>query len=182
MIVPVPNRPTVLVIGGGYAGIVVANGLDDVADVTLVEPKDAFVHNVAALRALAAPEWLPKIFLPYDHLLQNGRVIRDRVTRLDGKQAFLAAGNEIHADFVVLATGSSYPFPAKSDLPETKQAVERYRMAHDALASANRVLILGAGAVGLELAGEIVAAWPHKRIIIADIAGDILPGPYRSDL
>src|SRR5262245_8620815 len=42
---------TVVVVGGGYAGVHVAHSLDDVADVVLVEPKDAFVHNVAALRA-----------------------------------------------------------------------------------------------------------------------------------
>ena len=42
---------TVVVAGGGYGGIVVARALDDVADVVLVEPRDAFVHNVAALRA-----------------------------------------------------------------------------------------------------------------------------------
>lgn len=176
------TRPSVLVLGGGYGGISVAKGLDDVADVTLVEPKDAFVHNVAALRALVAPEWVPKIFLPYDRLLQNGRVLRDRVVRLEGKRARLASGREIDSDFVVLATGSSYPFPAKSDTPDTARAQERYRAAHQSLAMAERVLILGAGAVGLELAGEVAARWPEKRITIADIAGDILPGEYRPDL
>ena len=65
-----------MVIGGGYAGINAAKSLDDVADVVLVEPKDAFVHNVAALRALADPSWLPRIYLPYDRLLASGRVVR----------------------------------------------------------------------------------------------------------
>ena len=63
------TRPAVVVIGGGYAGSNVAKQLDDIADVTLVEPRDAFVHNVAALRALADPSWLPRIYLPYDRLL-----------------------------------------------------------------------------------------------------------------
>ena len=49
-----PARPTVVVLGGGYAGIQVARPLDDLADVVLVEPKDDFVHNVAALR----PWWI----------------------------------------------------------------------------------------------------------------------------
>jgi NADH dehydrogenase FAD-containing subunit len=52
-----PARPVVVVLGGGYAGVHVARPLDDVADVVLADPKDDFVHNVAALRALADPSW-----------------------------------------------------------------------------------------------------------------------------
>ena len=55
---------SVVVVGGGYGGVNVARALDDDAQVTLVETKDAFVHNVAALRALVDPDWLPRIFLP----------------------------------------------------------------------------------------------------------------------
>ena len=50
-----PARPAVVIIGGGYGGINVARQLDDVTRDVLVEPKDAFVHNVAALRALVNP-------------------------------------------------------------------------------------------------------------------------------
>jgi NADH dehydrogenase FAD-containing subunit len=48
---------TVAVIGGGYGGVTAAKALDDVADVTLIEPRDMFVHNVATLRAVVDPEW-----------------------------------------------------------------------------------------------------------------------------
>jgi NADH dehydrogenase FAD-containing subunit len=47
--------PSVVVVGGGYAGIAVAKALDERTKVTLVEPRDAFVHNVAALRAAVDP-------------------------------------------------------------------------------------------------------------------------------
>jgi NADH dehydrogenase FAD-containing subunit len=63
-----PAKPTVVVIGGGYGGVNTAKSLDDVADVVLVEPKDSFVHNVASLRALVDPSWLPRIYLPYGNL------------------------------------------------------------------------------------------------------------------
>jgi len=53
------QRSSVVVIGGGYAGITLASALDDHTHVTLVEPKDAFVHDVAALRALVEPTWVP---------------------------------------------------------------------------------------------------------------------------
>src|SRR5664279_3834025 len=39
--------PSVVVVGGGYAGVAVAKALDERTTVTLVEPRDAFVHNVA---------------------------------------------------------------------------------------------------------------------------------------
>ena len=78
-----PGRPTVVVVGGGYGGTAVARALDATSDVVLVEPKDAFMHNIAALRALVDPSWLPKIFLPYAGLLTNGRVVRDRAVVVD---------------------------------------------------------------------------------------------------
>jgi apoptosis-inducing factor 2 len=167
-------RPTVAVIGGGYAGINVAKQLDDVADVVLVEPKDAFEHNVAALRALADPSWLPRIFLPYDGLLAHGRVVRDRAVKVETGQVMLGSGRAIDADYIVLATGSTYPFPAKSGAEATADAHEKVHAAHAALRSAARVLLIGAGPVGVELAGEIKAVWPGKHVTLLDVADDVL--------
>src|SRR5438270_12907289 len=107
--------PTVVVIGGGYGGVGVAKALDGEVEVVLVEPKDTFVHNIGALRALVEPQFLPQIFLPYDRLLDHGRVVHDRAVRVSERQVVLASGAAIDADYIVLATGSTYPFPAKSD-------------------------------------------------------------------
>jgi apoptosis-inducing factor 2 len=175
-------RPTVVVLGGGYAGIQVARPLDDVADVVLVEPKDDFVHNVAALRALVDPSWLERIYLPYTGLLGRGRVIRDRAVKADAGRVVLASGAELSPDYLVLATGSGYPFPAKSDVPSTAAAHGKVRRTHAALAAAGRVLLLGAGPVGIELAGEIKAVWPGKQVTLVDVASDVLGERYRPDL
>ena len=56
---------TVAVVGGGYGGIAVAKALDEIADVRLIEPRETFVHNVAALRAVTDPDWIGRLFLPY---------------------------------------------------------------------------------------------------------------------
>src|SRR5258708_26210269 len=107
MTVPSTRRPSVVVLGGGYGGINAAKALDDVADVTLVDPTEAFVHNVAAWRALVEPEWLDRIFLPYEHLLANGRFVRDRAVEVDGRRVKLGSGDWLEPDYLVLATGSS---------------------------------------------------------------------------
>src|ERR1700722_5145171 len=176
------GKPTVVVVGGGYGGIAVAKALDETSDVVLVEPKDAFMHNIAALRALVDPSWLPKIFLPYAGLLTNGRVVRDRAVVVDPHRVVTASGAEISADFIVLATGSRYPFPAKTDLVDTHHAQEQVRQTNRALAQANRILLMGAGPVGIELAGEIREVWPEKTIVLLDVADEILGGPYVPEL
>ncbi|GAA4553103.1 NAD(P)/FAD-dependent oxidoreductase [Amycolatopsis samaneae] len=167
---------TVVVIGGGYGGSAVAKALDADADVVLVEPRDAFVNAAASLRALARPDWAPAMFFPYDRLLARGRVLRDRASSVDPGGVTLASGGRVDADFLVLATGSAYPYPAKPEAETAEAALEHLRRTHKELADAERVLIAGAGPVGLELAGEIRAVWPGKDLTVVDPAARLLPG------
>ncbi|MFD0900262.1 FAD-dependent oxidoreductase [Actinomadura sediminis] len=166
---------TVAVVGGGYGGAAVAKALDADADVVLIEPRDAFVHAAGSLRALVQPDWAANIFFPYDRLLRRGRVVRDRAAAVDPRGVTLASGTRVDADYIVLATGSGYPYPAKIESDDSAEALERLRATHKDLAGAGRVLIAGAGPVGLELAGEIKAVWPEKRVTIVDPAAELLP-------
>lgn len=175
-------RPTVVVVGGGYGGVIIAKSLDAETNVVLVEPRDAFVHNVGALRALVDEVFTTKIFLPYTNLLQHGGVERDRATEVGLHHVDLASGKRIEADYVVLATGSHYPFPAKTDAYESHDAIAMYHTAHGRLSRASSVLLLGAGPVGIELAGEIRSAWPDKQVTVLDPAADVLGDRYRAEL
>src|SRR5690554_6942572 len=102
-----PREPRVVVVGGGYAGATVARALDDVADVTVVEPKDHFVHAVAALRATVDEAWEDKVFHSYDKLLTRGRVIHDTARVVTPTQVKLSPVTALDADYLVLATGTS---------------------------------------------------------------------------
>ena len=176
-------RKTVVVIGGGYGGISVAKALDDVAGVVLVEPKDAFVHNVAALRALVDPSWLPRIYLPYDGLLAtaagSSRTAPQRSTPAGWRSPRARRSPRITS---CSRPGRAYPFPAKSDVDATAAAHRKVRTAHAAIAAARRVLLLGAGPVGVELAGEIKAIWPDKHVTLLDVADDVLGARFRPEL
>ncbi|QTE30816.1 FAD-dependent oxidoreductase [Pengzhenrongella sicca] len=165
---------SVVVVGGGYGGAKVAKLLDDVADVTLVEPKDAFVHSTGALRAAVDPAWEDRVFFPYDHLLARGRVVHEHAQAVGPHRVQLSATGALDADYLVLATGTAYPFPAKFIESESHLARARLARLRGVLAGADRALLVGAGPVGLELAGELSAAYPDLGITIVDQADDVL--------
>ncbi|GIM91281.1 NAD(P)/FAD-dependent oxidoreductase [Paractinoplanes toevensis] len=171
-------KRTVVVIGGGYGGTRVALALDSAADVILIDPREAFVNAAASLRALTRPDWAHHAFLPLEDLLDHGRVLRDRAVSVDPGGVTLASGARVEADYLVLATGSGYPYPAKPHDASTSIAeqLDDLCATHKELSGAGRVLILGAGPVGLELAGEIKEVWPDKHVVIVDRGDQLLPG------
>lgn len=175
--------PRVVIVGGGYAGATIATSLDAVADVTLIEPKDSFVHATGALRAAVDASWEDRVFFPYNRLLTHGRVVHEYAQAVTSTQVRVSAGRGVDADYLVLATGTAYPFPAK--FIESDVLVARARLARlrEALREARAVMIVGAGPVGLELAGELSAAFPALKLTIVDRARDVLTtGDYLPEL
>ncbi|CCH15553.1 NAD(P)/FAD-dependent oxidoreductase [Micromonospora lupini] len=167
---------TVVVVGGGYGGTAVAKALEAEADVVLIDPRDAFVNVAGSLRALTRPDWAGTMFFPFDTVLTRARVIRDRAVSVDPGGVTLASGQRVTADYLVLATGSGYAYPARPTADSVAEALDDLRRTNKELVGAGRVLILGAGPVGLELAGEIKEAWPDKHVMIVDPAEQLLPG------
>ncbi|WP_433221119.1 NAD(P)/FAD-dependent oxidoreductase [Microtetraspora malaysiensis] len=167
---------TVAVIGGGYGGAAVAKALESEADVVLIDPRDAFVNAAGSLRAVTRPDWAGNMFFPFETLLTKGTVVRDRAASVDPDGVILASGGRVAADYVVLATGSSYTYPAKPVSDSISAAMDDLRWTHKELRQADKVLILGAGPVGLELAGEIKEVWPDKHVTIVDPAEKLLSG------
>lgn len=166
----------IVVVGGGYAGTALARALDTSAEVLLVEPRDRFVHNVAALRAIAQPDLFERAAIPYDRLLKRGRVIRGRASAVTGREVTLSGGDRLEADAVVVATGSRYanPFkPASDTTADMRSAIDH---AHARAKAAGSIAIIGAGAVGVELAGELAAGMPGRRIVLINAAPSLFPG------
>src|SRR5258708_4662138 len=147
----------VVIVGGGYAGTMVARALDGIAEVRLIEPRDRFVHNVAAIRAVVEPALLDRLIIPYDRLLRRGSMIQGLATEIGEGRVKLADGATTEGDTVVSATGSTYARPFKPQPASGETFAEDSRAAHEALRAARTVAIIGGGAVGVELAGEITA-------------------------
>ncbi|MDI3390362.1 FAD-dependent oxidoreductase [Streptomyces sp. B-S-A8] len=166
----------VVVVGGGYGGAAVVKALESEADVVLIDPRDAFANVAGSLRAITQPEWAPNMFFPFETLVTKGRVIRDQAASVDADGVTLASGERVAADYVVLATGSSYAYPANPAADTVTAALDDFRGSHKELAQSDKVLILGAGPVGLELAGEIKEVWPDKQVTVVAPATELLPG------
>jgi NADH dehydrogenase FAD-containing subunit len=165
----------VIIVGGGYAGTTLARALDAALDVVLIEPREAFVHNVAAIRALVEPGLVDRIILPYDRLLNRGKVVRDRVSAVEQGGVALASGETISGDYVVLATGSTYAQPFKP----TTDVMADFRVASASaqagVKAARSIAIVGAGAVGVELAGEIVSTLNDKVVTLVCSTPSLFP-------
>ncbi len=165
----------VVIVGGGYAGTTLARALDEAVEVVLIEPREAFVHNVAAIRALVEPGLLDRIILPYGRLLKRGKVVQDRVSAVADGGVTLVSGQHISGDYVVLATGSTYAQPFKP----VSDAMADFRAAsaatHAAIKEARSIAIVGAGAVGVELAGEIASALKGQDVTLVSSTPSLFP-------
>jgi len=165
----------VIIVGGGYAGTALARALDKLAEVQLVDSRDRFVHNVAAIRSVVDPSLLDRIVIPYDRLLRRGGVRQGFVSDASSNGVTLADGGHIEGDIIVVATGSHYASPFKPQGESTQAFVDGVRAAHSALKSVNAIVIVGGGAVGTELAGEISSAYPGKAVTLVSGSPSLVP-------
>ena len=165
----------VVIIGGGYAGTALAKELDPDFDVTLIEKRERFFHNSGSLRAAVDAGWLRKLFIPYDALLKRGGILNAKVVDVKPDEVVLEDGQHLKFDALVLATGSSYPFPAKMASDRVTEAEAAVRLVNERIAQAKSILLIGAGPVGIELAGEIAELYPGKTVTLIDPGERLLP-------
>ena len=171
----------VAIIGGGYAGFELAKALDSHVAVTLIEAREAFVHNVGSPRSVAHPDLIDRIVFPYDRLLKRGQVLRGRAKAVDAAGVTLKDGSRIEANAIVVATGSNYAAPFKPQGDSIAAFKVQLREVAAQVKAAERIVIVGAGAVGVELAGEIKAVYPDKAVALATNQQQLFP-MYRNEL
>jgi apoptosis-inducing factor 2 len=171
------NAPRIIVVGGGVAGTSVAKALDGTAYVTLITPLNFMQHKFGLLRAQVVPGWERTAAVPLDRLLNNGKIIQATVTSVTDGSVTLADGTSLSADYIILAHGGSCTILPTSAPPGVVDAsnfeallVEKQKIVR----AAKKIAIIGAGPVGLELAGEIRAQYPDKTITVIQSQPQIL--------
>jgi NADH dehydrogenase len=164
-----------LIVGGGYAGLHAATALQR-ADVPVsvldADSTHGFITRLASVAAGSAPEG--DAFAPFREL--GFSVAQQRVHRVDDGRVTLDDDTVIEASSVIIATGS---VAAKPPVPGIEHA-ETLRTTADALAlrrkvaAAEEVLIVGGGATGVQLAGEVALANQDTRVRLVEEASVLL--------
>ncbi|XP_075698867.1 ferroptosis suppressor protein 1 [Rhinoderma darwinii] len=168
----------VVIVGGGFAGIAAANQLkSEEIPFILVDIKDAFHHNVAALRASVESGFARKTFISYEDSYQDsfkqGRVVG---INLQNQTVVLENNEEINFSHLIIATGSDGPFPGKFNKTATKKmAIQIYEDLVKEVQKAKHVVVVGGGSAGVEMAAEVKTDYPetevtliHSKVALAD--------------
>jgi len=158
----------VIVVGGGYGGIAAAKKLKDQCQVTLVDARDAFHHNMGAQRAAVEAGFAEKTLIPFEPTFgENFK--RGKVVGVDtnGKKVTLSNGESLEYDYLIIATGTTGPFPSKAAVDTDKQsAINQYKALQEEIANAKRIVVIGGGAAGVEVAGDIKEDFVDKDVTI----------------
>jgi NADH dehydrogenase len=154
----------VVVIGGGFAGTLAANRLQQNPgiDITLVNPRPKFVQRLRLHQVVAGTG---DATVDYGTILGDGvRLLVDSAARIDttAREVLLESGDTLQYDYVIYAAGSTAAVPASIPgaaefaypLAEFEPA-QRLRSAIGELGPDAPITVIGGGLTGIEVAAEL---------------------------
>ncbi|GAA5949465.1 hypothetical protein JCM21900_000228 [Sporobolomyces salmonicolor] len=174
-----PPLKNVVVVGGSYIGLATADELIKTLPPThrviVLERNSHFNHLFAYPRFAIAPKHEHKAFIPFHPMLRAPHsIVRvtavslsatsvslDRPVTLSSEQV-----TEIEYDALVLATGTKLSPPGT--IPgdgDKKSGVEYLQGIQGELKEAKDVVILGGGAVGVQMACDLATLYPGQKSI-----------------
>lgn len=193
--------PRIVIVGAGPAGINLAQGLAkqltaaDNTQVLVLEKSKFFYHAVGVPRAYVEPGFAPKLFVPYDNVIPKEassfvKIQRAVVTRIvpdTNEVQYIDIGPDdsetgpvksVRFDYLVLATGSTYISPVNQPKDSLKRSDTEAKLLEvsQEIAKASKILVVGGGAVGCEVAGEIKSKYPKKTVTLLDAKSQLVSG------
>jgi NADH dehydrogenase FAD-containing subunit len=188
---------TIVIVGGSYAGIGVAQGLlkqlrNSNVKIILVNPSDLFFFNVASPRVFAKPDAfaqekyifsIPEVFAQqasqrFELVLGKATAIDfdgKHVTVVENEDSSATTAKQIAYDYLVIASGTTTQSTIGSDSlnvpfkPSGPKLLSEIKDAQATLKDAKSVIIGGAGPVGVEFAGELAEAFAADKKQTAQI-------------
>lgn len=169
----------IVIIGAGYAGCDLAKAVQDFAEVVLIDPKESFLHCAGMLRGMVDEKTAENCLISYKNFLPEGQFIQAKVTEVLEGGVLLENGEKVFGDVIVVTTGSYHNNCFKVDDRGLDQFRLESRNARDLIGKSQKIAIVGSGAVGTELAGELAAASSSKDICLITDQTTLFPSYSR---
>lgn len=147
----------VVILGGGFCGASIAKELDDEKDisVTLIDKDPYFEYNPSAHKCITNPGYQRNIQVPFNRFLSNTEIITESIKKVFPSEVHTDS-KRIEFDYGVLCLGCSYPiFLSNTENVYTLTRSDDAKQLFKALKNAKKVLIVGGGYIGTEIAGEL---------------------------
>lgn len=182
---PGPRHGTdhpIVVIGAGYAGVMVANRLaSHGAAVSLISEQPEFIERIRLHQLIAGTHPARR---PLAELLHPGvTLVLARAQRIHPERDLvdLEAAPPLPYHRLVLATGSVPTAPPHCPDVATLTGALRARDQLAGLTSGDRVLVVGGGLTGVETASEIACARTDLRVVLLSptLLPDLTPAARR---
>ena len=179
------QRPHVVIVGGGFAGLRAARALRRApVDVTLLDRRNHHVFQPLLYQVATAGLAAPEIAAPLRRILRrqsNATVLMAEVVSVDlSRRVVVLADGEVPYDYLILATGATHSYfghdawarhaPGLKSIEDALEIRRRLfvafeRAEREADAAARNVwltfLVVGGGPTGVELAGTLAEIARH---------------------
>ncbi|KAJ2008125.1 hypothetical protein GGI04_000342 [Coemansia thaxteri] len=188
----------VVVVGVSVAGIKAAKTIAQLSKtgypnlrITLVDKNSYHYHAIGAPRSIVDKAYGKKLIFPLKDLLAPFELdpahpkhtfIQASIAAVTPDSVELSTGQSVHFDYLVLSTGARNQFPANLTALNEQEAETETQRVFDNVSSAKSILVIGGGAVGVEIAGEIRAAYPDKPVTLVHSASRLLPLNFKPAL
>jgi apoptosis-inducing factor 2 len=183
-----------IIVGGGPGGIMVARTIvkqsgKTPVNITVIDRQNYMDWSLASPRSLVAPDDIAKFgyVMPLDKVCEfvssgnrSGaavvKFVQGKVTKVSPTAVTLDNGTVLEANVIVLAIGGQYASGAiwkpLEDQITVETRIAAFRTLRAKVAACKSIVVAGAGPTGVEVAGEIKAAFPDT---VVTIVGSLLP-------
>lgn len=186
-LLPPSTLQNVVVLGGSYTGIHLARRLAESLPtgftVVLIERKTYFNHLFNFPRYAVVQGREERAFIPYDNV-GNGSLVPEgifehvtgTVTEIQDEQVQLSDESSIPFAYLAICTGATLPRPATLRSADKEGLCKELRDMQMQIGRASKIAVVGGGAVGVQIAGDIKSFYPEKAVVIVHSRERLLNG------
>lgn len=183
------DTKNIIIIGCGYAGALLSKELEKIINkhnnnknnkinLIIINKTDSFWYKIGSIRGCVDKEnWCEKAIIPIKNFIKSSRIIVGNVIKIDQANQLIKINMNnnnnfeefIKYDVLVCTTGPSYHH-SMCDLPNNvynKQTIVNHiDKIYNKIKDNKKIVIIGGGPTGIELAGEIRRKYKDKEITI----------------